>query len=108
MPRKPKSKRINVSARDRWKQLLNSIQKEDVPVTLLESVSVNLIDGTIVNVDIRELLLDGHDPDDIREMLNSRLDSMDALIRDVDFMISIEAVAKTVQPVTDDILKHFQ
>jgi len=33
------------------------------------------------------------------------LKQMDEIIKDVDFFISIETVAKTVQPVTDDILK---
>ena len=107
MSRKPKSKRINVSVKEQWKQILKSVSKNEVPVNLLESVTVNLIDGTSVDVNIQELLREGHEPDDVRDMLNSRLDRMDAMVKDVDFMISIEAVANTVQPVTNVILKHF-
>jgi hypothetical protein len=107
MSRKPKSKRINVSVKEQWKQILKSVSKNEVPVNLLESVTVNLIDGTSVDVNIQELLREGHEPDDVRDMLNSRLDRMDAMVKDVDFMISIEAVANTVQPVTNEILKHF-
>ena len=104
----PKSKRINVSVKERWKQILNSVSKNEVPVTMLEAVSVNLIDGTSVEVDIQQLLIEGNDPDDIRDMLNTRLVRMDDVIRDVDFMINIDKVASTVQPITDTILKHFQ
>jgi hypothetical protein len=106
--KQPRSKRINISVKEQWKQILKSVTKNEVPVNMLQSVTVNLIDGTSVDVDIQELLAEGHDPDDVRDMLNSRLDRMDALIKDVDFMISIDAVAKTVQPVTNEILKHFQ
>ena len=109
MPRnQPRSKRINISAKDQWKQILKSVSKNEVPVTMLQSVTVNLIDGTQVDVDIQSLLNEGHDPDDVRDMLNGRLERMDAFIKDVDFMISIDAVARTVQPLTNEILKHFQ
>jgi hypothetical protein len=106
MARKPKSRRINVDARDRWKQILKTVSKDEVPINLLEKVHVNLIDGTMVEVDILQLLAEGQDPDEIKDELNDKLRKMDEIIKDVDFFISIETVAKTVQPITDDILKH--
>ena len=106
MARKPKSRRINVDARDRWKQILKTVSKDEVPINLLGKVHVNLIDGTMVEVDILQLLAEGQDPDEIKDELNDKLRKMDEIIKDVDFFISIETVAKTVQPITDDILKH--
>jgi hypothetical protein len=105
MSRKPRSKRINVDVKARWKQILKTVSKEEVPISLLDAVNVNLIDGTTVQIDIVQLLSEGHDPDEIKDELNDRLKKMDEIIKDVDFFISIENVAKTVQPVTDDILK---
>jgi hypothetical protein len=105
--KKPKSRRINVDARDRWKQILKTVSKDDVPVSLLESVKVNLVDGTTVIVDITQLLDDGIDPNEIKDGLNQRLARMDDMIRDVDFFISIDQLARTVQPITDEILKDF-
>jgi hypothetical protein len=105
MARKPKSRRINVDTRDRWKQILKTVSKDEVPVSLLEKVHVNLIDGSTVEVDIAQLIEEGMHPDEIKDELNDRLKKMDEIIKDVDFFISIENVAKTVQPVTDDILK---
>jgi len=107
MPRKPKSRRINVDTRERWKQILKTVTKDEVPINLLEKIHVNLIDGSKVEIDIVELINEGHDPDQIKDELNDRLRRMDEIIKDVDFFISIETVAKTVQPVTDDILKQF-
>lgn len=105
MARKPKSRRINVDAKDRWKQILKTVSKDEVPVSLLEKVHVNLIDGSTVEVDIAQLIDEGMDPDDVKNELNSRLKQMDEIIKDIDFFISIDNVAKTVQPITDDILK---
>jgi hypothetical protein len=59
-----------------------------------------------VEIDILELLEEGMDPDFVRDEINERLQKMDHIIKDVDFFISIEAVVKTVQPVTDNILKN--
>jgi hypothetical protein len=107
MPRKKQSKRINIDSRERWKSILKTVTKDEVPVALIQTVTVNLIDGTQVDVDITELLKDGYSPDEIEVMLNTRLAALDNVIKDVDFFINVDSVAKTVQPVTDDILKNF-
>jgi hypothetical protein len=106
MPRKKSSKRINIDTREKWKNILKTVSKDDVPMALLEMVTVNLIDGTQVDINVTALLEEGHDPDEIEIMINSRLKKLDEIIRDVDIFINIDSVAKTVQPVTDDILKH--
>ena len=106
MPRKNQSKRINIDARERWKSILKSVTKDEVPVALIKSVTVNLMDGTQVEIDVLELLDQGYDTDEIENMLNSRLKKLDEIIKDVDFFINVDSVASTVQPVTDDILKN--
>lgn len=107
-PRKnprPKLKRINASARDQWRRILKDVEKKEIPITLLESINVNLVDGTVVSIDIKELISSGHDPDDIEQLLDLKLKSLDHIIEDVDFFVSIDDVVKTVQPITDRILK---
>lgn len=105
-PRKPKSKKINVSVRQQWETILKSVSKDEVPVELLESLTVNLIDGTKVSIDIKELLDEGRKPRDIEKHINSRLEDLDNLIVDVDFFICIDSVVSTVQPITDAVLKN--
>ncbi len=68
--------------------------------------SLNLKDGTSVKVDIAEMLADGEDPDFIERLINDRLNALDDYIQDVDFHISVESVAKVVQPFTDNLLKN--
>jgi hypothetical protein len=105
--KKPKSKlkKINVSAKEQWRKILRDVEKDEVPITLLRTLIVNLIDGTIVNIDVKELIREGHDPDLIEEMLDIRLKALDHMIEDVDFYIDLDDVVKTVQPITDQILK---
>jgi hypothetical protein len=107
-PRKqrPKSKRLNLNNKAQWESILRSVEKKEIPITLLESVAVNLTDGTIVNINIKELLDEGNDPDVLEKMLKTKLSQLDYIIEDIDFYISVAAVQKAVQPVTDELLKN--
>lgn len=104
--KRPRLKRLNVTTREKWNRIIKDVEKQEVPVSLLESLSVNLIDGTIVNINIKELLLDGMTPAEIEQVLNLKLEELDHIIRDVDFYVNIDDVASTVQPITDNFLKN--
>lgn len=108
LPKKPKSKRINVSAREKWVKILKDVEKNEIPVTCLEALQVNLKDGTTVMIDITELLSEGMSPDEVEEQINEKLTKLDYVIHDVDFFVNIDQVAKTIQPITDEFLKNLQ
>ena len=103
--KRPRLKRLNVTTREKWNKILKDVEKQEVPVTLLESLAVHLIDGTTVNIDIKELIQDGMEPGEIEQMLNDKLTSLDHIIKDVDFYVSVDDVASMVQPITDNFLK---
>ena len=105
-PRHAKSKRLNLNNKAQWESILKSVEKKEIPITMLESVSVNLTDGSTVNINIRELLDEGNDPDDLEKMLKLKLGALDYIIEDIDFYISVAAVQKVVQPATDQLLKN--
>lgn len=103
--KRPKLKRLNVTTREKWNKILKDVDKQEVPVTLLESITVNLIDGTKVDISIKDLISDGMNPDAVEEMLNGKLTELDYIIKDVDFYVNIDDVANLVQPITDNFLK---
>jgi len=104
-PKKPRRKRLNVTSREKWEKIIKGVKKIEVPITVLESITVNLIDGTHVHVDIKELLADGSDEDEVQRFLNEKLEQLDQYIHDVDFYVSVDDVAKVLQPITDNFLK---
>jgi hypothetical protein len=104
-PRQPKSKRLKVSKKEQWTNILKEVEAKDAPINCMESIQVNLRDGTSVIIDVRQLIAEGNDPELIEYMIQSKLQSLDHIIDDVDFYISVDSVAKVIQPITDSILK---
>ena len=84
---------------------LKDVEKKEVPVNLLDSITVNLVDGTSVDINIKELLAEGMTPEEIEQSLNEKLTALDHIIHDVDFFVNVDDVASAVQPITDNFLK---
>lgn len=109
-PKKPRPKnkrlKLTISERDKWKQILKEVKKDEAPVSVLQLITVNLKDGSSVDINVQELLAEGHDPAVLEAEINQKLSNLDHVIKDVDFLISIEHVAKAVQPFTDSLLKN--
>ena len=104
-PRQPKSKRLKLSKKEEWTRILKDVEKNEIPVHFLKSITVNLLDGTSVEVNITQLLSEGLDPETIERQLNEQLVELDDYIEDVDFYINVDSVSRTVQPFTDELLK---
>jgi hypothetical protein len=104
-PRQPKSKRLNLNRKDQWEKLIKEINKEQVPIGVLRYITVNLKDGTSVDVNIAEMIDEGADPEFVEQLINKKLHDLDDIIKDVDFHISVDSVAKFIQPITDQLLK---
>jgi hypothetical protein len=105
-PRKNKRLKLTINERDKWRQILAEVDKAEAPVSVLRGLTVNLIDGTQVDIDIQELLAEGILPADLEIEINDKLQKLDDVIENVDFFISVDHVAKAVQPFTDSLLKN--
>jgi hypothetical protein len=105
-PRKrPRLKKLNFTVREQWEAIVKSVKKSDVPVNVLDSIAVHLIDGTRVDISISEMVAQGVSHDDIQDYLNEKLITLDSYIENVDFYVSVDEVARLVQPLTDLLLK---
>lgn len=104
MPKLPS--KINLSSKEKWKGILEDVEKKEIPVEVMERLTVNLTNGDKLNINIREMLAAGDDPHEVHAALQRKLDDMDEYIEDIDFHINIDAVVNTIQPVTDKILKN--
>lgn len=103
--RKPKLKKVNVSTKTHWKNILKEIQKDEIPIDLLLSITVNLRDGSSVDIDVKNLIQSGINPEDLEDRLDEKFRSLEMFIENIDFYVNIDKVVDTVQPITDHILR---
>lgn len=103
-PKKPKSQKVNLNQKTNWRNILKEVEKHEVPIQVLEKLCVHLKDGTQVMIDVKTLLEDGCDAEEVETQINTKLEELDMYIENVDFFVDVDEVQKTVQPETDKIL----
>jgi len=101
---KPRPKKLNLSPKAAWRNILKEVEKKEVPIHVIDKLVVNLRDGSQAVIDIKALLSQGADPEEVELQINEKLESLDMYIENVDFFVDIESVERTVQPETDKIL----
>jgi len=105
-PQRNKSKKITLNSTKSWKDIVESVDKREVPIDILQAIDVVLVDGTVISIDIRKLIdEDGMNPSEIETMLDDKFNELDRYIQNVDFMVDIAKVVDTVKPETDKVLK---
>jgi hypothetical protein len=104
--RKSKQLKLLVTERQKWKQILADIDKPEAPISVIDKIEIELKDGTVFGINVRELLDEGYDPIELEDMINKKMDAADHMIADANFFINADDVARTVQPITNRILKN--
>jgi hypothetical protein len=107
-PKRQQARLIKLSKKSSWRKIIKEVEKKEVPIHVLEKIVVLLKDGTEVPVNIKELLSNGADPDIVEKELNTKLESLELYIQNVNFYIDIDQIEKTVQQETDRILNKFK
>lgn len=89
---------------DQWEHIIASVNKTDVPLECIKKVVIKLAEGRQKTINVHTLIKQGLDLTEVESMLTRYFQEHDHLIRDVDFVVDISAVADLIQPVTDKLL----
>jgi len=87
-----------------WELILADVNKTDVPLECIKKVVIKLAGGKQKTINVHTLLKQGLDLEEVETMLTRYFGENDDLIRDVDFVVDVTAVANLVQPETDKLL----
>ena len=97
---------------DKWKHIINDVEKTDIPTHLIDKLVIRLHGGNeegdenIQTIDITTLKEQGYHAHEIEDVINETLYELNDYINSVDFFLDIDAVAQEVQPETDKILTN--
>ena len=90
----------------KWEHIIAEVNKTDVPMECLKKVIIKLTGSRQKTVNLTLLRQQGLSAEEIETLLTRTLAEYDSQIRDVDFVVDIVAVAKIIQPETDNLLKN--
>jgi len=88
----------------KWEDLVDNVEKTDVPVECIKRLVIKLKDGKRRYLNIATLRKKGYCPEELEQVLNDKLSEYDGMIENIDFFVDVEAVAELVQKETDTIL----
>jgi len=97
---------------DKWKHILNDVEKTDIPTHLIDKLVIRLFpdaNSTAESTQVINITLlkeEGYDAKEIEDVINETLYELSDVIDSVDFFLDIDAVAHEVQPETDKILNN--
>lgn len=89
----------------KWESIINEVSKTDVPIECLKKVVIRLNGGRQRTINLQQLQRQGLDLEEIEVLVSRTLEELDAVIRDVEFIVDVNAVANIVQPETDQLLR---
>lgn len=89
---------------ERWQHLLDDIDMQEVPLTFVNNIVVNLSNGETVDFNIPVMIKDKLTTREIERVIERFLAEHDEFVSNIDFHIDIEAVAREVSIKTSKLL----
>ena len=90
----------------KWEGILAGVSKTEIPLECLKKVIIRLPGNKRRTINLHSLKRQGLDLNEISELITRTLAQLDDSVRDVEFVVDINAVAGIVQPETDILLKN--
>ena len=89
---------------NQWELIINDVNKTDIPLECIKKIVIKLTGGRQKTINIQNLVKQGLSLEEIESMLTRTVIELDPVMRDMDFVVDISAVARIVQPETDKLL----
>ena len=90
---------------EQWDHIISGVDKTEVPLECINKIVIRLQGGRQKTINLARLKRDGFDLEEIESYLTRNLVELGDLVRDIDFIVDVNAVARMVQPETDKLLK---
>lgn len=89
----------------KWQHLIQDVDKEKIPVEFIKKLIVKLTGRRQRTINVRLMIDQGLEPDDIEEAITEKLEEFDNDMVSIEFILDIEGIADIVQPETDNFLR---
>lgn len=91
---------------EKWEHIVDGVEKTKIPVEFIKKLILKLNGRRQRSINIRALIKQGLDSDEIEDVVTSKLEEYDDEMISIEFELDIEGIAEVVQPETDKMLKN--
>lgn len=89
---------------EKWERLLEDVDKQKIPVEFIKKIILKLQGRRQHTINIQRLMEQGLYPEEIEDVISTKLIELDELVIGIEFILNVESIAETVQPETDRLL----
>ena len=87
-----------------WEDIVNAVDKDHCPITCEKKVIFRTQQGQ-KTINLRNLRRQGIDDESIEQAVSTFIEDNEQIIKSMELVLDVEAVAEIVQPETDKLLK---
>lgn len=88
----------------KWEEVLEHVEKDYIPIDCVKKIIVKLNAGRQKTINLESLRRHGLDIDEIEVVVSRTFIELGRQIASTEFIIDVKAVAKRIQPMTDQLL----
>lgn len=89
-----------------WEHIISEVSKTQIPLECMKRVVIKLKNRKRKTINLLSLKKQGLDWEEIESVLSRNLQELEDDIDDIEWTVDVTAVAKIVQPQTNELLKN--
>jgi len=89
-----------------WEHIISEVSKTQIPLECMKRVVIKLKNRKRKTINLLSLKKQGLDWEEIEAVLSRNLQELEDDIDDIEWTVDVTAVAKIVQPQTNELLKN--
>jgi len=88
----------------KWSHILEDVDKRAIPIEFIKKLVVKLEKRKQHTINIQKMLTQGLEPEEVEEVVSSKLIELDDQVVGIEFVLNVESIAEVVQPETEKLL----
>lgn len=88
----------------KWEHIIGDVDATEIPLECIKKLVIKIYGGRRKTLNLHRLRSQGLDYDQIETVVENMLSELGDQVRDIEFLVDVEAVASIVQSETDKLL----
>lgn len=93
---------------EKWELILQDVEKSKIPFEFIKKIIIKLEGRKQITINIQRYLDEGISLEEIENLVSNKLNHLEPILVDLEFVLNLKSIAETVQPETDKLLEKLK